>query len=100
MASKRAKPVREVHLEKESHNKETKPEAGSDIIAPLELGGGSPPVTLWLEKMDAGGVDNLVIFRVTALRPLPDLWKQLLNLLTLQQLLLLPLLKIRETTNS
>ena len=36
MASKRAKPVREVHLEKESRNKETKPEAGSDIIAQLE----------------------------------------------------------------
>ena len=36
MASKRAKPVIEVHLEKESHNKETKPEAGSDIIAQLE----------------------------------------------------------------
>ena len=35
MASKRAEPVREVYLEKESH-KETKPEAGSDIIAQLE----------------------------------------------------------------
>ena len=55
---------------------------------------------LLLGKMDTGGVDNLVTFRGTALRLIPDPWKWLLNLPTLQQLLLLPLLRIREMSNS
>ena len=36
MASKRDRPVREVHLKKESRNEEVKSDGGSDIIAQLE----------------------------------------------------------------
>lgn len=36
MASKRARPVREVHLEKEGHSKEAKSDVGSEIMAQLE----------------------------------------------------------------
>ena len=73
MVSKRSKPVREVHLEKEGHSNEAKSDAGTEIIAQLESEkslhqgtgrivdlperGGSLPMMEHLGVTDAGDVD-------------------------------------------
>ena len=104
-----------MHLEKEGHSKEVKCDAGSEIIAQLVkyvkslhtkgrigalLGGESLPVMKLLGKTNAGDAENLTTFRGIVLVLSADLEEHLPKLLPRQEVLQLPLLQIRETSNS